>query len=361
MVLVSILGDFHSSIFPLFYEFKDSITNHIVVYDDAFAKLQESKKVINSLQKFGASRGLAIDTQGYKLDEDSYESIDALAQKLKELALKHEVYVNTTDGLSNITVLLSLKTLEYGVKILSYDMHANTYNITTDKAVVKKPITKQMSIQEHFMLKGLHIRSVADKEFAHKNAPLIRELFENYQKEFKALKIDVTRGVLKEDKYPRALQLVKQMGLDFSVAKEITGGLFEWYVYLLVKELGADDVEVGLVVEEEFTQGATVVNEFDILVMKNNHLHMIECKFTAKVNLQELVYKYANLLDFIDDDGKMIIVTERPEYKRNLYNTSATGLESYRRAFLNKIIIRNVIINNRAAFVEDVKTYFSLG
>jgi len=35
MVLVSILGDFHSSILPIFFEFKHKLTHHIILHDDS--------------------------------------------------------------------------------------------------------------------------------------------------------------------------------------------------------------------------------------------------------------------------------------------------------------------------------------
>jgi hypothetical protein len=35
MTLVSIVGDFFSSVAPVFYEFKDSIDTHIIISDDS--------------------------------------------------------------------------------------------------------------------------------------------------------------------------------------------------------------------------------------------------------------------------------------------------------------------------------------
>lgn len=361
MVLVSILGDFHSSIFPIFYEFKDSVKTHIVVYDDAYARLKENKEVVESLQKFSAKHGLSIDTVGYQIEEDSFESIVKLINKIENYDSLKDVYVNTTDGLSNITVHLGSRLLEKGVKIISYDMYANSYNISSADSIEKKPILSQMSIKDHFLLKGLHIVEIEDKKFADKNAPYIRELFEKYHAEFKELRRDVTQNSVKEKRYPRAMQLIKLIGLNIhNQQKEITGGLFEWYIYLLVKDLGFDDIEVGVTIEDKFANDIPIRNEFDILMMKDNHLHMIECKFTSRIDLQALVYKYSTLINLIDDDGKMMILTEKGDYSHNLYDTTKQGLETYRRALANKIIIRNSVIANRLKFVDDVKSYFSL-
>ena len=361
MVLISILGDFHSSIFPIFYEFKDSITKHIVVYDDAFAKLKQNKDTIVSLENFSKKRSLPIRTEGYVIQEDSYESIDKLITMIENLDEKNDVYVNATDGLSNITVLFGRKLLSRGIKIIAYDMFANTYNITSSNAIEKKSLTKEMSIQDHFLFKGLEIVGIEDKSFAEKNAGPIRELFENYADEFKALKRGIASNNLKPKRYPRALQIIKSLGFNVQTQqKEITGGLFEWYVYLLVKDLGFSDIEVGVIVNDSFSTRTSVKNEFDILLMKDNHLHMIECKFTERIDLQALVYKYSSLINLIDDDGRMMILTEKNEYAPDLYDHTKMGLESYRRAHKNRIIIRNSIVKNRAKFIEDVKSYFSL-
>lgn len=361
MILISILGDFHSSIFPLFYEFKASISKHIVVYDDAFGEMKESKKILNSLEEFSKKYNLPIQTQGYQLQEDSFESISKLITFIEDQAKNEELYVNATDGLSNISVLLGARLLTKDIKLLAYDMHANTYNITTQESIEKRAIKSQMSIQDHFLLKGINVTKVEDKTFAHQNAAHIKTLFSNYLDEYKGLKRDLTRGVLKEEKYPRAMQLIKLMKLDLKTQqKDITGGLFEWYVYLLVKDLGFDDIEVGAVVEQEFTNQTVIRNEFDILLMKDNHLHMIECKFSFNVDITELAYKYATLLNFIDDDSRMIILTENYDYKPDLYNSQKQGLESYRRAYVNRIIVRNSISKHKEQFIDDVKSYFGV-
>lgn len=363
MLLVSILGDFHSSIFPLFYEFKDSIHTHLIVHDDAFKERRYAKKTIDSLKKFSKKHKLNIKTVEYNIDEDSFESILTLIEKIKSLEPKLEdVYINTTDGLSNIGVILGSQLLNAGAKIIAYDMYENSYNLTTNNSITTKKITSKMSIKEHFALKGLKVTAFEDKSFAHKHAPQIKELFENYYEQFVLLKKDVTHNTkVHANKYPQAKQLIKLMKLDFiKQQKEITGGLFELYVYLLVKDLGFDDIEVGIVIEDKFSEANVIRNEFDILMMKDNHLHMIECKFTKHLDLQALVFKYSTLINLIDDDGRMMILTDKEEYAPNLYDKKRQGLNHHRRALKNKILIRGSIIKHKQEFLSDVDSYFQL-
>lgn len=46
MVLVSILGDFHSSILPIYYQFRNEIKRHIIVYDDFKSDITEAENII---------------------------------------------------------------------------------------------------------------------------------------------------------------------------------------------------------------------------------------------------------------------------------------------------------------------------
>lgn len=148
MLLVSILGDFHSSIFPLFYEFRESIQTHLVVHDDSFKERMSAKKTIHSLSSFSKTHGLNIETKEHIIDEDSFESILTLIEKIKSIEPKLEdIYINTTDGLSNIGVILGSQLLNSGVKILSYDMYENSYNLTTNNSIVSKKITSKISIK----------------------------------------------------------------------------------------------------------------------------------------------------------------------------------------------------------------------
>jgi hypothetical protein len=363
VVLISIIGDFHSSVFPIFYEFKELVSKHIVVHDDAFNEKFKNRETINTLNNFTKKYNLPIQTEEYNLDEDSFASIMSLVDYIKSTVNNLEnLYINTTDGLANIGLLLASNLLKDGVKLISYDMYENSYNLTSNASIQTKKLDKKMSIKDHFFLKSLEVVAYEDKEFAHQYAHHIKELFQNYYDQFIFLKQDVSRNsFINNNKYPQAMQLINLMGLDIHIQKkEITGGLFELYTYLLIKDLGFDDIEIGVVIEDKFSQNTAIKNEFDLLLMKDNHLHMIECKFQKVTDMQALVYKYSSLINLIDDDGRMIILTDRQPYSHNLYDHTTMGLENYRRALANKILIRGSIFKNREKFIDDVKTHFNL-
>ena len=81
MILVSIVGNFHSSIFPIYYEFKEEISTHIVVHDDAFNELLKNNKILQALEKFNQKKQLNINTKEFKIDEDALESINKLYKR----------------------------------------------------------------------------------------------------------------------------------------------------------------------------------------------------------------------------------------------------------------------------------------
>ena len=360
MLLVSIVGDFHSSIFPLYNEFKDKIQHHLVVDDDAFSERRKHRKIVASLKKFNAKHNLKFITQEFKIDEDSLQSIEELTSYIQKLEQDpKKIYINITDGLANIGIALAARLLPKGVKFLSYDMYENSYNITTQESIENHKIKESLSIEDHFLLKGLQITQKGDKEFAHKYRRQILELFNNYAKEMELLNKDIThQNTQHKAEYPRALQLVKSMGFDIQRdAPLITGGLFEYYVYLLIKDMGFDDIEIGVKVKQPLNDAVGVENEFDILLMKNNHLHMIECKF-RKMKKRDIVYKYASLINLIDDDSVMMILTNDNVYSHDIYDAGRIELSDYRRAFLNRIALRGSVIKNRQLFLDEIETLF---
>jgi hypothetical protein len=361
MLLISIIGDFHSSIFPLYNELKDQITHHIVVNDDAFSERKKHTQIIKSLKKFNKERNLSIKTEAFTIDEDSQASIERLIQRIDEIEPdSSKVAINITDGLANIGLLLSMKLLARGTQFLSYDMFENSYNITTKDGMKNITLQTSLSIVEHFKLKGLKVEVSQDINFAHKYKREILELFNNYADELELLNKDISKQkVLKTKKYPQAYQLIKNMKLDFVTdAKIITGGLFEYYVFLLLKDLPFDDIEVGLVTKQPLSKKIDIVNEFDILLMKNNHLHMIECKFKKNNKKNELIYKYASLIHIIDDDSQIMIVTNEQPYKQNIYNEQKNTLGAHRRGYLHNIALRGSIINHKSEFLDEIKTHF---
>ena len=116
MTLISLLGKYDSSIFPILFEFKNQISKHIIIHDDSRYETKKVQKILLSQQKFKEFLSLNFEIHTIKIDEDSYDDIiDCYEQILKLSNHKYEnIYFNGTGGLASSTIILSNKLLENG-------------------------------------------------------------------------------------------------------------------------------------------------------------------------------------------------------------------------------------------------------
>ena len=362
MTLVSIVGDFHSSIFPIFNNFKNKMTKHILVYDNARKDTTNAKQFQKGIEKFVQKNSLNIKTEKIKVDEDSLESLKACAQAiLKSSNNPSEIYINSTDGFSTLNTVLDHELFAHGVNFIAYDMYENEYNLLSKNGLEKRRVKKSLKIKDHFSLKGYTVRSSEFKEFAHKYEKEIYKLFTKHSKEYNEfLGLSPHKHPTVQDApNSKVKKLLVEMGLQ-KLPKQnmlITGGLFEYYVYNLVKNLDYDDIEVGLVIEREYA-ASPVANEFDILIMKENHLHMIECKYLNFLKKDALVYKYIALSEIIDEDGKMIVASKEKKLKNSNDITLLPTVE--KRGRLNNLYFRSDAHTDPVMFTMNVKSLFGL-
>ena len=365
MTLVSIVGDFYSSVIPIFYEFKDRIDKHIIIYDDFKNDVTQAKNIINGTTKYIKENNLPIRSYSIKMDEDSLKALHEVAEILKGYESDTEkLYINITDGLANIGVLLSSIFLPLGSNIVTYDRFDNEYNLLTKDNMLTCKVEKCMSIKEHFALKNIEVAEINDKKIALKHKDLILKIFENHNTEFKRFANEIMKPEPKWHEHTNILTLLEPFDLHQDNIKEnqmfITGGLFEYYIFLKIHKLGFDDIEVGVKVRQYYNEEGFIPNEFDIFIMKDNHLHMIECKYTDKIKLDALVYKYMALKNLIDEDSKIIMITAHPEYKPNLYEDNTLAHLAHKRARENRMLLLGNPIKKKDEFVFEVERFFEL-
>lgn len=365
MTLVSIFGDFHSSILPVYYQFKKEIKRHIIIYDDFKCDVKEAKNIIKGIKNFNKQYNINIKTFTYCIDEDNFESIEKTISFIKKnIKKKSNLYINTTDGLSNINTLISLKLLPLGANLISYDRYDNEINIVTQDDMKTYKLDKIIPIVDHFLLRNIDVKSIGDKQFVKKYQNQIITIFEKYYQEFKKFANYIQNELnptLNNSKFKNINKLMKQFNIKDIKSSQglITGGFFEYYIYLKIKNLPFDDIQIGVTIHKYIDQQNYIPNEFDILIMKENHLHMIECKFTKNIKLDTIVYKYMGLKSLLDDDGKICIVTNHKEPK-NIDNNSPVVNLPYKRALANKILLKGNPIYDIDSFVQNIKEYFEL-
>lgn len=340
MTLVSIVGDFHSNILPLFYHFKDEIQDHVIIYDDFRHDTLQANKIITGTKNFIEKNGLPIVTHPKQIDEDSYADLHGLCSYiLSFLTPQSGVYINISDGLANITFTLINELQPKGVKFLSYDRFDNTYSALHPNAITVPINVTPMSIEDHFMLKDVHLSSRGSPRQAEPYQEEIARLFEEY------------KG--KREHFITASEFIQ---------KTPTGFLFEYYVYNLIKDLEYDDIALGVKVEDIYANTA-FENEFDILVMKNNHLHMIECKARDDYNEESLstfIYKLDSVRNTLDEDANMMFLTQEHLYNPCTDALLKSHLSPYYRAYARRIYVRGTPVGNKERFLRDVDAIFGL-
>ena len=362
MTLVSILGDFHSSILPITYEFKEDIDRHVIVYDDASDEIHKIKRMIRGqkayLKSFPQNSKVHYDIRTMEIDEDSYESISKCFDRIMGFEDQTEnIYLNTTDGLSSIAVVLSSKLLSAGGKVISYDRYDNTYNLHTQQSMQKHTMRFNMDIWSHLILKGYTITRSIKKEDLLRRKDVILKLTENltsFKKFANALQKKSYNEVYGYDEYKRLLQSIDKL----KNTTYIQGSVFEEYIYhLIIDHFDFDDVWVGTSVTfEEFIE-----NEFDILMIKDNHLHTIECKFKRDLDGNRYVYKTELIMDYLDDDGRAMILSIGGENEN--INTKDNGDVKFSRADKARARYGHIKIHeakefNEKKFLKDIRNRF---
>lgn len=347
MLLVSILGDFHSSILPIFFEFKDKISKHILIYDDSEHDQNQLTKILKG-QKFFLSGYENIDGNRLnfeiipiKVNEDSFLSINKCFDEIiKHSNTPEDIFLNSTDGLTSIILILTNKLLELGSNIIVYDRYANTYNLHTKYNMTKHKVEKIIDIKNHLRLKGYDLINFTNKFTLERRKPFIKEItknlpeFKNFANTYK--KTESTKGFYKS--------LIHQMGNNSE--QFIKGGIFEEYIYWLIKDnFDLDDIMTGVTIQFD----KDVNNEIDILIMKENHLHTIECKFTDNFKTSEYLYKTDSIIDYIDDDGKGMILT---------IGTKNIGYQDLARAKNDNINFYAVKNFYEEKFLEEFRKWF---
>ena len=363
MTLVSIVGDFYSSVVPIFYEFKDKIDTHIILSDDSKRDDFFARQFESGVNKFIKQNDLNIKNFFYSIDEDNFNSLEKALDFIMKNS-KEDILINTTDGLAALNTFFSLRAIPQGVKIISYDMFDNEYYIIDINGIKREKIKNILPIKTHFLLKNIEILDKNSKAFADIYEQEIKDLLTIHQKEYRHFIYEITSKKMlpKRDFFPNIYYVFDKMGFTkkFSadeIFQKVTGDMFEYFIYLQIKDLGFDDIEIGVEIENN---GAR--NEFDILAMKDNHLHIIECKYRKKLDLNSLIYKYSALRRIVDEDAKSIIVSLINKYNAFTINRALThniallGVDYNLKENINKFLLEDKYDRRNFEFVKFKKS-----
>ena len=371
MILVSVIGNEVVHLSPLIFEFKSKITKHILVYDDAYYEQRKVNRMRHAIDYLNRTYGCNIEQFEAKIDEDSKADIDTLAGELFSYAdSPRDIFLNPGDGPAHINIFLGATVLQQGGQVVVYDPMDNTYNLIYKNNMRNISIKNNMNAIDYCNMLGMEvIEFKGKKQIRYRKKEVIR-LFRRYGG-LKKVRRALGDGDRKFDysEYESILHDLTKIGV---IDKErnvldrnfLYGGMFEEYVYWMIRRLDFDDVLLNAVVAIDQVGDALVKNEFDLLMMKNNHPYIIECKHKHNLNGDNIIYKYETVNDAFGPDAKVMIVnlSDKPKIKYKSRNISS----SFSRGNINRAILNNIEVYhesriNEKKFLKKAMRFFQVG
>ena len=379
LTLLSIVGDDISRIVPLLYTYKDQIKQHILLCDDDPSNYARAKTLQKGMQKFSAKHTLGWYTKIISTNEDSAEDIKRVAKE--QFTDAGDLWLNATDGYPAITILLSDLVRKERGKILSYDHFDNDLHIIdADGHMTTEKLAGKMDVESYLTLLDYSIvRKTTPKQLASRKT----HIMELYKKESLFKKV---RRALVEECHNRPndfdlsmsgdmLRTLEHLGivdgkynLIPSQEKAIQGDLYEEYTFWLCEALHPDDILMGVIIDfddekSEPMNQYRVTNEFDILMMHNNRIYTVECKFSQQLDGLEFVYKYDAIIDYFGKASKAIIANISSKRKEPYLDTKSSSNfrhSTLRRARLAGVAVYHESQMNVIKFQNLVRNFFHI-
>lgn len=359
MVLISILGDFDSNILPIFFQYAQEIDTHILITDKRTEDIDHADQVQRGLKRFCLEYDFDVALLQMQFDEDQLESINKIFERIDKLTHNKQLLFNMSDGMASTLALMQDKIFERDGSVLAYDRFDNSCNIVS-KEGMKKEIIAGMTIREHLLLKDIDYEE-PDYEAIHARADVVKKLMQMSDSFIPFRKESKLQEYVGE--YAEIETLLRQIDKREDQFF-IDGAIFEEYIYNLVSDVGFDDVALSTKVRYypvDDTRGFN--NELDILAIKDNHLHIIECKFSTFLSkVEEFVYKYDSIINLLDSDGKtmlLIVGGDDFRYKSGKKQHLIPG-GAKRRSQHTGINIYHAKKLDENAFLQEVKSFFQL-
>jgi len=375
LTLLSIVGDDISRIIPLLYAYKDQIKQHVLLCDDDPSNYERAKTLQKGMQKFSSKNSLGWHTKIISTNEDSAEDIKSVAQKQFEKS--GELWLNATDGYPAVTILLSDLVRKEGGKILSYDHFDNDLHvIESDGSMRTEKLPSRIDLENYVTMLNYTIFDKTEKSDILPRKKYVLELFRKESHFKKVRQAVVAKALGQNSNYDLSMSkdmllIFKELGivdselkLIPSEQKALQGDLYEEYVFWLCESLNPDDILMGVRIDfddhkSEPESSYRVKNEFDILMMHNNRLFTVECKFSKQLEGLEFIYKYDAIIDYFGKASKAIIANISSKPKEGYLNTKSSsnfrqstlrrgrmaGIDVYHESKMNSIKFQNLVRN----------------
>lgn len=356
MILVSLTGDFDSNVLPLFFHHSEELRIHILLGDRKREERERTANIEAGAKRFCGHYGIDLLHLQMHFDEDDKESIEETFARIEKLLQPGErLLLNGSDVLASTVAVLQPLLFAKNGSLVAYDRHENSCNVLTKERMYSEAVSP-MTISEHLMLKNIAFEQTVDPQALLQRKESVLQLMQDTE-HFNAFKTAFVQN-RPTDAYAEIIKILRTIGKDEDKGY-IQRALFEEYCYWLVHDLGFDDVQLGTLVTYNAQSEQPFQNELDLLCIKENHLHIIECKFRNFVDGDAIVYKYDAVIDLLDSDGRVMIVAVGG---RNVQSNGRSRRVQFKeatkyRAAENNIAIYQEEVMDPERFRETVKGF----
>ena len=363
MVLVTVINKNLDSLIPIIFEFRKKITKHILVYDEAYKEKKIAKKLKHGIKEIEKLHNKKIDIELIEVDEDSKNDIVHIEKKLNQYDEK--LYLNATHSDLSLVVVLSGFILQNGGSVFAYDSFDNSYNEIDKKGFQNHTIQNNLKLQEYFLYNSYTKISANKTEHLKAREASLNYIFKTPQKLFLNHHILRTKQVKYIEKHFKealiSLNIIDNK-LNFTKEHKGFGTLFEEFIYLKLQQYNFDDIMLG--VEVMFDDNLEILNEFDILAIKNNHIIVVECKWGNPSTANEVIYKLDSIMENfgIDAKGFIVNIQQNFDYYSDDHNfvKKIFSKKSHSRATYNNLEIYNDYLFNESSFNELIYEFLEV-
>ena len=351
MILITTINKEISTLIPILFEFKEQVSKHILVYDSDDEK--NAFRIKKSIKKFNINHNITQIISLIEIDEDSKVDMLQIQNTLKKE--KETLYLNATNADMALIVILSGFVLHHEGRVIAYDAQENSYNLIGKNGFTNHTIKNCMKIEDFLTLSHYELLEEVDKHEIYNFQKSILYIFHNFKIFFKVRDLLYKDLPLFMKKYPIYANHFYNLGImkDGVVVKSISyfGTLFEKFIFLQLCMYDFDDIKVGASINFNSTlnrdEKLEIVNEFDILAIKNNHIYTVECKLGDKyVDAQKVIYKSDSLLDYFGKHSKNLIV--------NIHQEKQKGYKVFKRLTLFRAKSNNIAVYNEFDFEQEI-------
>jgi len=352
MTIVTIVNRELYELIPILHEFASKSKRHILVYDD------RDSSYAYRLQRY--IKRLCKDVEMIELDEDSKKDMLSLQTQILKLDIK-QVYLNGTNADSALLVILSGVILQHGGRVIAYDKFENSYNLISQNSFTNHKIENNLNLKSFAEAMGFEI-STRESTIAKRYRTQINYIFKNSNRFFASEYMLKKKSIKRLEKpFKEALMGVGIIDSDYNLIRGKFGELFEYFIYLKLEKYDFDDIALGCSVLFDSELG--VLNEFDMLAIKDNHIYAVECKLGGAFGSNEVIYKLDSIIEQFGEDARGLIVNIHPDrdhYNDDLFINKLFSATAHKRARFNNIEVYSDYIFNDRAFGEKIESFFDV-